>query len=147
MLLDQLQQDLTLAMKSRNSMRVGTLRFLISAVKKFQIDSYLPGSKDSLTDNDVMNIIKKQVKTHKESIEVFSKAGRQDLQKKEEDELQILLSYLPEQMTESDIREVVKRVVSQGSQNFGQVMGMVMKELKGKADGAQVKDIVKEEMK
>ncbi len=147
MLLDQLQQDLTLAMKSRDSMRVGTLRFLISAVKKFQIDSYPPGSKDSLTDNDVMDIIKKQVKTHKESIAVFTKAGRVDLQKKEEDELQILLSYVPEQMTESDIREVVKRVVSQGSQNFGQVMGMVMKELKGKADGAQVKDIVKEEMK
>lgn len=135
------------ALKSGDKIRTETLRFLIAAVKKYQIDAYPPGSVSTLTDRDVLRIIGKQVKTHKESIMAFKNADRHELQHKEEAELAILAGFLPAEMSDVEIRSVVKKVIASGGVNFGQVMGIVMKELKGKADGSRVQQFVKEELK
>lgn len=114
MLLDQIQQEVALAQKARDQLKVDTLRFLLGAIFNFQIDK---GKDCVATDNDVLFVIAKQVKTHKESIEMFQKANRQDLVDRETAELKILQAYLPAQMSEV--------------------------ELKGKADGAFVAKCLK----
>lgn len=151
MLIDTLRADLTASMKSGNSFRVETLRFLISAVKNLEIDKYPPSSNRSLTDEDVLSIIAKQVKTHKESIDMFSKAGRTDLVEKETKQLTILEEFLPKQLSEEEVKktvfEVKSKMIQEGKEvNFGTFMGEVMKVLRGKADGSLVSRFVKEEL-
>ncbi len=146
MLLDSLQSDLNQSLKTGDKARTETLRYLLADVKKFDIDTYLPGSKDKLTDADVEKIIRKQVKTHTESIEAFSKAGRRDLVDKETAELKIIKTYLPPEISDNEIRNIVRSVISQGNTNFGPVMGMVMKQLAGKVDGNKVAEVVKAEL-
>ncbi len=92
MLLDQLQQDLNVALKNRDRVKVDTLRFLLGAAFNLQIEK---GKDYVLTDNDILNVISKQVKTHKESIEMFTVGKRQDLVDREKAELKILQNYLP----------------------------------------------------
>lgn len=144
MLLEKIQSDLTTAMKARDQERVDTLRFLIAAVKKFDIDTYLPGSTQSLTEADVVKIVQKQVKTHRESIEAFQKAGRTDLVQKEQAQLAILETYMPKELTDTEIAAIVAKVKAAGAANFGQAMGMAMKEVAGRADGGRVAALVKE---
>lgn len=143
MLFETLQKDLITAMKARDQETVATVRFLLAAIKKFEIDAYPPTSDKKLTEEDVVKILQKQVKTHKESIEAFKKGGRNDLVSKEEKELAILEKYLPAQMTDAEITQIVEKVKQQGVSNFGQAMGAVMKEVAGRADGGRVSGIVK----
>src|SRR3990167_7554445 len=110
MLLDKLHQDLNNALKGHDKIRVDTLRFLIAAIKKFEIDTYPPGSKGSLTAEDVLRLIRRQVNTHEESIAAFEKGGRSDLVEKEKAELTILKSYLPQELSDVEIREIVSSV-------------------------------------
>lgn len=96
MILDQIQTDLNAAMKSHDQVRVDTLRFLLGAVRSLEIEKCPPSSGKSLTDDDVLSVITKQVKSHKESIEMFDKGNRPELVEKETAQLQILQGYLPE---------------------------------------------------
>lgn len=146
MLLDKLQADLIVGLKSRDQMRTNTIRFLISDIKKYAIDTYLPGSKQGLTDDDVIKIIRRQIKNRKESIAAFTKGGRQDLADKETSELKILETYVPAGAGAEEIRKIVKSVMVSGETDFGKIMGQVMKKLQGQADGATVAKIVKEEI-
>ena len=95
MLLDKLQTDLTMAMKAREEIKISTLRFLLGAIFNLQIEK---GKDYAATDSDVLTVIARQVKTHKESIEMFGKAGRQELVDREQAELGILQSYLPKHL-------------------------------------------------
>lgn len=99
MLLDQIQSEVAQAQKARDQLKVDTLRFLLGAIFNFQIER---GKDYVATDNDVLNVISKQVKTHKESIEMFGKANRQDLVDRETAELKILQIYLPAQLSEEN---------------------------------------------
>lgn len=142
MLLDKLQADLTQALKARDEVRVSTMRFLLGAIFNLQIEK---GKDYVANDSDVLTVIAKQVKTHKESIEMFAKGGRQELVEREQKELEILQAYLPAQMTEEEIRNKIK-VISQENvgADFGTMMKLVMAELRGKADGMLVAKILKE---
>lgn len=141
----RIKNDLTVGMKDRNDFLVATLRFLISEIKRLEIDKYTPASPGELSDEDVTSVLQKSIKQHKESIEMFEKGGRQDLVDKERKELRVVSSYLPKQISKEEIRKVVEEVVSKaGKDNFGKVMGLVMGQVKGKADGQMVSDIVKE---
>ena len=146
MLLETLQNDLTQALKSGDKQKTATLRFLIAGVKKYEIDTYLPGSKATLTDADVLKIVQKQIKTHKESIEAFKKGGREDLVNQETAELRILETYAPAELTDTEIKTIVDLVKASGIVNFGQMMGTVMKQIAGRASGDRVQKIVKEEL-
>ena len=147
MLLETLIHDLNSAMKARDELKVGTLRFLIAAIKKYDIDTYPPASSGKLSDADVEKIIRKQVRTHEESIAAFIKGNRPELAEKETAELAILKAYLPKDLTDNEIRQIVKKAVSIRDANFGSVMGAVMKLLAGKASGERVQKLVKEELK
>ena len=142
MLLDQLQSELNAALKNRDQLRVGTLRFLLGAIFNFQIEK---GKDYVACDNDVLNIIARQVKTHRESIEMFGKGGRNDLVDREKAELAILESYLPAQMSEGEIKVKITQIMENNpGLDFGGLMKLAMGELRGKADGAVVSRLVKE---
>lgn len=141
MLLDQIQSQVAQAQKSRDQLTVDTLRFLLGAIFNFQIEK---GKDYIATDNDVLNVISKQVKTHKESIEMFNKGNRPDLVEREEAELAILQAYLPAQMPESQIRNLISEIRKNNpGADFGTLMKLAMVELKGKADGAFVAQCLK----
>ncbi len=142
----QLQEDLTLAMKARDETKKSVLRMLLSAINYFEIQK--GGAGYEATDEDVMTVLQKDVKQRKDSIEQFRAGNRQDLVDKEEKELELLQVYMPEQMGEEEIRKFVKEAVSQTGatsiQEMGKVMGALMPKVKGKADGGLVSKIVKE---
>lgn len=144
-ILDKISQDLTDAQKSKDSVAVSTLRLLLSDVKNAQI-----AKGRELTDEEVINQTQKSAKKRKESIDAFQKAGRDDLVKKETQELEILEKYLPEKMSEDEIDKIVSEVIwesgASGTGDIGKVMGQVMAKISGKADGGLVSEIVKEKL-
>ncbi|KKS84865.1 MAG: GatB/Yqey domain protein [Candidatus Gottesmanbacteria bacterium GW2011_GWA1_43_11] len=146
MLFEQLKTDLVTAMKSGERLRVDTLRYLIAAIKKYEIDTYPPATGGTLTEADVVKTVQKQVKTHRESIAAFQKGNRQDLVQKEQQELTILEEYLPKELTDAEIKTIVTALKNKGITNFGQLMGIVMKEVGGRASGDRVAAIVKSEL-
>lgn len=133
------------AMKSKDSIRLETLRGLISA---FSNESVTLGRtpKDQLSDDEAMAVIKRAVKQRKDSIEQFNKGGRSDLAENEEKELAVLTPLLPETMSEDDIRKIAEAKKMELSvtdkSKIGILIGAVMKETKGKADGGDVKSVV-----
>lgn len=138
--------DLLAAMKARDAERVSVLRL----VKSSLLLALKEGSADvtTLPDNRVIDILKKEVKKRVESAEAFRAGGRPELADKEEREKKIIEAYLPAAMPEDEVKAVVQGVIDQlGRENFGAVMGAAMKELKGKADGGQVRALVNELMK
>lgn len=144
MLLETIQKDLVIAMKAGDQIKVSTLRFLLSDLKKYEIDTYPPATGKSLTEDDVVKIIRRQVKTHKESIEAFQNAKRIDLVTKESEELKILQNYIPKELSDQEIKVIVESVKAKGINSFGQMMAAVMKEIAGRADGRKVAQVVKE---
>src|SRR5437879_5409636 len=127
MLLGQLQSDLAAATKARDQIKVDTLRFLLGAIKNFEIEKYPPDKGGQLTDEDVLGVVAKQVKSHKESIEMFGTAGRQELVEKEKAELAILSAYLPSQMTEEEIKLALRQIKSaHPGADFGTLMKLAM---------------------
>ena len=146
MLLEKIKSDLIEALKLHESDKVSLLRLITSEVKNYEIANYPPGLDKKVSDEDVLLVINRMVKTHRESIEMYIKGGRKDLENKEKEELELLLSYLPKQLSEVEIRTVVDNVIATSEKDFGKVMKLVMLELKGKADGKLVSEIVKEEL-
>lgn len=146
MFIDQLKIDLTQSLKKGDTVRVGTLRFLLSAVQNTAIHSYGNASETSLTDEDVLGVIKKQTKTHRESIEAFEKAGRGELVAKEQAELTILESFLPKQLSDEELKTLLSPVISSGEKNFGLLMKQAMAAVKGQTDGGRVAAILKQLM-
>lgn len=145
MLLQKLQEQLIVAMKAHKPIEVGTIRMLISSVKNLAIDKYGVDAETKVSDADVLEVVKKQVKTHRESIDAFTKAARPELAQKEKEELEILSQYLPAELSDADLHSIVSRVVSESKGGaFGPLMGKVMAEVKDQADGNRVSAIIRE---
>ena len=144
-MLDQLQEELKIAMKAGEKAKMMGLRNIIGKIKAAQIDKG-----ETLTDEESLKILKTAAKQLKESIDQYQKGGRGDLADKEAFELTLLEKYLPEQLSEEQIRQTVKKIVKNtgaGSmQDMGKVMGATMQELAGSADGKIVQRIVQEEL-
>lgn len=134
-----------LATKEKNTLKMDILKMALATIKNEQI-----AKEDELTDEDVERILRKEVKKIEDSIEQFGKMGRDDLLEKEEKQLKSLQEYLPELMSEADVEKIVKEKISQvgaqGMSDMGKVMGVVMKEVSGKADGNLVKEIVQKSL-
>lgn len=144
MLLDEIKTSITTALKAGDSRRVDTLRFLLSAARYSAISKYGAKGEEGLTDADVLDVIKKQAKTHKESIDAFTKAERTELAAKESEELSILESYLPKQLTDEQLKKLLEPVASSGEVNFGLLMGRAMAAVSGQADGRVVSSVLKQ---
>ncbi len=137
------------AMRAKDTVRLNVIRGLLSS---FSYELIAKKSKDEfLDDESVLGVIRKSVKQHKDSIEQFEKGDRKDLAKKEKAELALLEVYLPQMMSKDDIKKIVKKkIASEGEidkKKSGQFLGQLMKEFKGKADGADVKAVVDELVK
>lgn len=145
MLKENLEKDLIEAMKQHDDEKTSVLRMIKSAIQNKEIEK-----KQELEDADVLTLIQSQIKSRRDSIEMYKKGERNDLAEKEQKEIDILTPYLPEQMSEDDVRVEVKNAITQtgASQisDMGKVMGVVMGKLKGKADGSMISKIVKEEL-
>lgn len=148
MLKQQLRDELKQAMLAKDTIRTSVLRMLISGIGYYEIQK--GGAGYEATDEDVLTIIRKEVKQHKDSIEQFTDAGRKDLSDKETKELVILLSYLPAQMNEEEIEKLVIDAINKtgasAPSDMGKIMGALMPQVKGKADGGLVSKIVKEKL-
>jgi uncharacterized protein YqeY len=140
---DRIQEALKGALKRQQRVEVSTLRLLLSEIKYAEIAQQKPAD-----DNKVLDVIAKEVKRRRESIEAFKKGNRNDLVAQEEAELAVLMSYLPEQMSRAEImaaaRQVVDAVGAKGPSDKGKVMSQLMPQLKGKADGKEISEIVSE---
>lgn len=147
MLLDSIKTDIQESLKKGNTLRLETLRFLLSHVRNAAINKYGPKAETSVTDQDVLDVVKKQVKTRKESIDAFTKGGRIDLAAKEKAELDILQAFLPQELTDEELKTILLPVVSTGEKNFGLLMKQAMAKVSGRADGGRVSAVLKELMK
>ena len=140
-----IENDLKSAIKSGNKNIRDVLRMLISDVKNVKIEK-----KRELTDKEVLQIIKQNVKRRKDSIEQFIRGKRRDLADKENQELSILQKYMPKQMSDDEIRKIIKEVLEDfkeiSSSDFGKIIGLTMKNTKEMADGKTVSKIIKEEI-
>lgn len=139
---DRINQDLKIAMKSGDKLKLETIRSIRALILEFEKS----GAAKELTEEDEIKMLSSAVKKRKDSIEQFRNAGREELAQKEEKELDIILSYLPKQLSEEEITLEVKRLAEEigakTKQDFPKLMPLVMKELKGKVDGKIVKSIV-----
>lgn len=144
----QLKDELKQAMLARDTETTSVLRMLISAIGYDEINK--GGAGYEATEEDVMSVIQKEAKQHRDSIEQFKNAGRNDLVEKEECELKLLEKYLPAQMGEDEVRKLVIDAVAKSGatspNDMGKVMGILMPQVKGKADGGLVSKIVREEL-
>ena len=140
---DQLKEDMKAAMKAREEGKIAlsVIRMVNSAIKNTEIND-----KVELDDNGVLGILAKEMKTRQDSLTEFEKAGREDLISHVKDEIAVLQKYMPAQMTEDEIRDVVKKAIAEcgDNVNMGNVMKRVMPDTKGRADGKLVNTIVKE---
>lgn len=140
---ERLQEDLKDAMRAGDTTRRDTLRLAISALKRARIDAM----KD-LGDDGEMAVLAREVKQRRESIDEFRKGGREDLVEKEAAELAILQEYLPEQVSEDQVRERARQVIAEtgasGPRDMGKVMPVLSAEFKGRADGRVISQIVTE---
>lgn len=146
---EQIISELKESLKSGDSLKRDTLRLLFGAIKNSEIEK--KKKEEGLNDQEVLEVIRKAIKQRKDSVEQYEKGRRSDLAEKEKKELEILSVYLPVQMDEEKVKEEIKKVISETGANsqkdFGKVMGMAMKKLKGQVEGDLVKKIVQEELK
>ena len=138
---DKIREALKEALKRQERTQISVLRLLLSEIKNAEIAQQKP-----VDDNKTFDVIAREVKRHRESIEAFKQGNRNDLLLQEEAELDILMDYLPKQMNREEIivaaRQAVDAVEAKGIRDRGKVMSRLMPQLKGKADGKEVSDIV-----
>jgi uncharacterized protein YqeY len=149
-----LKEQIKDALRAKDTIRLETLRGLNALCQNELLSAKTPAGQAFLPDEAVLALIKRSVKQRKDSIEQFEKGGRKDLAEKEKAELKILESYLPQMMTRAEITVVAKARIEKlkaedalDPKAVGKLVGMIMKELSGKADGADVKAVVEELVK
>jgi uncharacterized protein len=140
-LLARLQEDLGTARKARNQAAVIVIGTAISDVKNREIEL-----RRDVTDEDVVDVIRKSIKRRREAIELYLTAKREDLVAKERAELATLEGYLPVQVGDAEIRTAVRAAIAGGAANIGAVMGRVVPQFKGRAEGGTINAIAREEL-
>ncbi len=138
----QLTEDIKKAMKDQEKERLGTLRLISAAIKQKEVDERV-----ELDDTQVLAVLDKLARQHRDSIDQYEQAGRADLVSKEQSELAVVESYLPEQLSEDEVRNIVQSAIektgAESMKDMGKVMGIIKPELQGRADMSSVSNIVK----
>lgn len=142
---DKILKDMVAAMKSQDKVRLSVLRMVKGAIQLEEINK-----KSNLTDEDVIGVLSKQIKTRKESILEFEKGNRQDLIEQTNKEIEILNEYMPAQLSEEEVIKIIdeafNKVNPTSQSDMGKIMGLITPQLKGKADMSSVSKIVKEKL-
>lgn len=143
---EQLMQDLKESMKAKDSIKKSVVTLIKAAIKQVEVDSRI-----ELKDEDILEIISKQLKQRREALAEFEKSDREDLISQTKKEIEILLSYLPKQLSaeelEALVKEAIQAVSAESKKDMGKVMGYVMPKVKGKADGKQINAIASKLLK
>ncbi|HPW99713.1 MAG TPA: GatB/YqeY domain-containing protein [Sedimentibacter sp.] len=138
---EKLMEDLKDAMKSKSKVKKDTVTMVRAAIKQREVDERI-----ELSDTEIVDIIAKQIKQKKDSIPDFEKGSRQDLVDLTNEEIKILLEYLPPQLSDEDLESIVKEAIeatgAQSKKDMGKLMAFIMPKVKGKADGKHVNEIV-----
>lgn len=145
MLRDRLNNEMKEAMKARDEIRLSVIRLIRSSVKNREIES-----RHELNDGEITEVVSTLVKQRRESIRMFGEAGRTDLVEKEEKELSVLLTFLPQQLSREEVEALVVKAIAdsgaQGPKDMGKVMKAIMPHVTGRADGSLVSAVVKEKL-
>lgn len=138
----RLKEEQILAMRAKNKIRLGTIRMLLAAIKQIEIDNRV-----ELNDDEVTAVVIKSVKQRKDSISQFEKANRIDLADIEKAELAILQEFLPQALTSDEVKTLIEQAIASseasGMQDMGKVMGVLKKDIQGRADMAEVSALVR----
>ena len=141
-----LVEDMKQAMRDKDVLKRDVIRYLRSEIRNQEIRD-----QKELDDPGVIQVLSRQVQQRRDSIQAYSDAGRQDLVDKEESELSVIMAYLPQQMTSDEITDLVQRVVAEvgasGPADMGKVMGAIMPQVRGKAEGREVNAIVQQTLR
>ncbi|MEW6066313.1 MAG: GatB/YqeY domain-containing protein [Bacillota bacterium] len=140
---ERLMNDMKAAMKAKDKLKVDTIRMVNAAIKNAEING-----KKELSEGEVVEVITREIKMRRDALEEYKKANRPEELAKLEEEINILMEYMPEQLSEPELRQVIQETITQtGAQrakDMGKVMGALMPKVKGKADGKLVSSLVKE---
>ena len=143
---DKLMLDYKNSMKNRDSVRKSTINMVRAAIKQYEVDN-----REELDEEGILDVISKQVKMRRDALEDFRSAGRDDLADEYQAEIDILVDYLPEQLSADEIENIITEAIAQvnadGKKDMGKVMGAVMPKVKGLADGNLVKNLVQKILK
>jgi len=143
--IERLNQDMKQAMKDKATLKLSVIRMVKAAITNEQINKG-----GTLSEDEELTILTRELKQRRESLQEFEKAGREDLASKTKEEIEVLTAYLPAQLSEDDIRQIVREAVAtsgaSSKKEMGKVMGLIMPKVKGKADGNLVQRIVSEEL-
>ena len=142
MVKDTIKKDIFEAMKNRDTKKVGVLRFLVSLIDKKELQ--LPSG--TMQEKDQIAVLQKELKNKEESLEIFAKAGRGELAKETEEEIEVLKKYLPQALSEEELSILVDEAVAGVGANFGLVMREVVGKVAGRASGDVISRIVKERL-
>ncbi len=141
---EQIPEDLKNALRNKKTLELSVLRMLQAALKNKEIDN----KKEALTDEVVISVVGAEIKKRRDAVREFEKVNRPDAADQEKAEIEILMKYMPQQMSEDEIRDVVKSAVeetqAESMKDIGKVMKALMPKVKGKADGSVVNKIVRE---
>ena len=144
-LTERLNNDMKQAMKDKDKVRLSVIRMVRTAIKNAEIDQ-----QRTLSDDEVIAVLNREMKQRRDSLQAFESAGRQDLIEEVKQEIQVLIDYLPAQMSEDEVRAVVREVIAEvgaaGKSDMGKVMSALMPKVKGRADGKLVNQIVGQEL-
>lgn len=141
-LYEKIESDMKAALKEGDTLKLSVLRMLVAAARQVQINK----NSKSVTEADMLQVLQRHIKQHKESITQFVSGNRQDLADKEASELKILETYMPEQMSEEELKSIIKAVIAESGaktkSEMGKVMKLVMERTKGACDGKLVSQLV-----
>ncbi len=144
---EQLVEDMKAAMKSKETGRLDSIRLLRAAIQRLELDRTDRRNLDygqAVTEMDLVGVVQKEIKQRRDSIEAFEKGGRTDLADKERSELAVMENYLPAQLSRQEIAAALAPLIAREGKDFRKIMPLASKELKGRADGRLVNEVVRE---
>ncbi len=144
---DKIENDLKNALKSGRTDNANILRFLLAQLHNREIEKRSTGQAPTLADEEVTEVLQKEVKKRKEAIELFQKGGRLELAGKEEKELALINEYLPAQLSREELEKIIDELKNSGLTDFNSLMKEAMKKVKGRANGKLVSEVVKEKLR
>lgn len=154
MLLDCIKKDLKIAMKAKDTLKISTLRMITSSIKNIEISNRGSSNEDSLenslSDSEIIQLLSKMIKQRKESAEIYSTSNRNDLEKKENDEIEIIEQYMPSQIDDQEVNKLIDQVInetdSSSIKDMGKVMSVLKEKYSGQMDFGKASSIVKEKL-
>ena len=139
---EKLQEDLKSSMRNKDTVRKSVVTLIRASIKQYEVDNRV-----ELGDDEIIDIISKQLKQRTDALEEFAKANREDLVKETESEIEVLKEYLPQQLSEEELNEIVKSTISEvgatSMKDMGKIMAAIKPKTKGRADGKLINKLVK----